>query len=104
MDGVREQILSAFRRFTDEPVDAARLDATRSRLRYSFALRLNSSAAVASALAPYIGLRRTPETIDKLFSLYQQITPQDILAAANRYFTENNRTIVTLTAAQGAKN
>ncbi len=96
IDYVREQILATFKRFTDETVDQAKLDATRSRLRYSFALRMNSSSAIASALAQYIGLRRTPETINKLFALYQQITPEDLRTAARQYFTLNNRTIVTL--------
>jgi len=104
LDYVRDQILSTFKRFSDEPIDQAKLDATRSRIRYSFALRMNSSPAVAAALAPYIGLRRTPETINKLFALYQQITPEDIRTTANRYFTVNNRTIVTLASNKGAKN
>jgi zinc protease len=104
IDYVRDQILSAFKQFTEEPVDQAKLDATRSRVRYSFALRMNSSAAIASAVAPYIGLRRTPETINKLFALYQQITPEDIRSAARQYFGPDNRTIVTLTSAKGAKN
>jgi len=103
IDYVREQILSQFERFTKEPVNQAQLDATRSRIRYSFALRMNSSTAIAQALAPYIGLRRTPETINKLFDLYQRITPQDIQRVASQYFTPNNRTIVTLTS-QGAAN
>lgn len=104
VDYVREQILSAFKQCTDETVDQSKLDATRSRVRYSFALRMNSSAAVASAVAPYIGLRRTPETINKLFALYQQITPEDIRSVARQYFAPGNRTIVTLTSAKGAKN
>jgi len=97
MDYVREEILATFKRFTDETVGLEKLDATRSRIRYAFALRMNSSAAIANGLAPYIGLRRTPDTVNKLFALYLQITPEDIRAMANQYFTENNRTIVTLT-------
>src|SRR5437773_4708037 len=97
MDYVREEILATFKRFTDETVGLEKLDATRSRIRYAFALRMNSSAAIANGLAPYIGLRRTPDTVNKLFALYLQITPADIRAMANQYFTENNRTIVTLT-------
>ena len=96
VDYVREQILATFQRLTDETVDQANLEATRSRVRYAFALRMNSSTAIANALAPYIGLRRTPETINKLFNLYRQITPEDIREMATRYFTEKNRTIVTL--------
>jgi zinc protease len=103
IDYVREQILRTFERFSKETVDQAQLDATRSRIRYSFALRLNSSAAIANALAAYIGLRRTPETINKLFGLYQRITVQDIQRIAGQYFTPANRTIVTLTS-KGAAN
>jgi zinc protease len=103
IDGVRDQVLSTFARFTTETVDQAKLDATRSRIRYSFALRMNSSPAVAAALAPYILLRRTPETIDKVFALYQQVTPQDIRMMAAKYFTDRNRTVVTLASKTGTK-
>jgi zinc protease len=103
IDYVRDQILAAFKRFSDETVDPAKLEATRSRIRYSFALRMNSSPAVASALATYIGLKRTPDTINKLFALYSQITPEDIRSAARQYFIPNNRTIVTLTSTKGGK-
>src|ERR1051325_5058390 len=85
VEDVREQVLETFARFTKENVDQARLDATRSRMRYSFALRMNSSAAIAAALAPYILLKRTPDTINKVFELYQQVTAGDIRAAAANY-------------------
>jgi len=48
-------------------------------------------------------LRRTPDTIDKLFALYQQITPQDIQMTAAKYFTDSHRTIVTLDSKRGTK-
>jgi zinc protease len=96
-------VLATFARFVSEKVDQPKLDATRSRMRYGFALRMNSSPAIAAALAPYVLLRRTPETIDKLFALYQQITPQDIQTIAATYFTEGNRTIVTLDSKTGTK-
>ena len=103
IDDVREQVLATFARFTKENVDQAKLDATRSRMRYSFALRMNSSPAIAAALAPYILLRRTPDTINKVFDLYQLVTPQDVRAMAAKYFTENNRTVVTLATKAGTK-
>jgi zinc protease len=96
VDDVRTQVLATFARFASELVDQSKLDATRSRIRYGFALRMNSSPAIAAALAPYILLRRTPETIDKVFSLYQQMTAQDLRTMAAKYFTDNNRTMVTL--------
>ncbi len=96
IDYVREQIQDTFRRFTDELVSQSKLDATRSRMRYGFAMQMNSNSAIATRLAPYVGLTRSPETINKLFDLYQQITPEDIRAAAAKYFVETNRTLVTL--------
>jgi zinc protease len=93
---VRDQILATFKRYTTELVPQAKLDATRSRARYSLALGMDSSEAIARIIAPYISLRRTPETMNKLFALYKQITPEDIRAAAAKYFVDNSRTIVTL--------
>jgi zinc protease len=95
---VRDQVLATFRRYTTELIPQQKLNETRSRLRYSFALSLDSSEAIASTLAPYIALRGTPETINKLYALYDRITPEDIRAAAARYFVDNNRTIVTLSS------
>jgi len=103
IDDVREQVLATFAHFTREIVDPARLDATRSRIRYSFALRMNSSPAIAVSLAPYVLLRRSPETINKVFALYQQITPEDIRSMAVKYFVERHRTIVTLATKTGTK-
>ena len=100
---VRDRVLATFAQFTRDAVDQAKLDATRSRMRYSFALRMNSSPAIAAALAPYILLKRTPDTLNRVFALYQQVTPQDIRTMAAKYFTENNRTIVTLASKAGTK-
>jgi zinc protease len=95
---VRDQVLATFKRFTTELIPQQKLNETRSRLRYSFALSLDSSEAIAASLAPYIALRGTPETINKLYALYDRITPEDIRAAAARYFVDRNRTIVILTS------
>jgi zinc protease len=95
-DYVRQQILESYQRYTTELIPQAKLDSTRARLRYEFALGMNSSEAIASSLAEYIGLRRTPLTIDKLFALYDTITPNDIRDIAARYFVDRHRSIVTL--------
>jgi len=106
VDYVRDQILATYKRYTSELFPAAQVDATRSRLRYSFALAMNSSDAIASTLAPFVSLRRSPETIDKLAALMETITPQDVRDIAARYFRDESRTIVTLVtkAKESAKN
>jgi zinc protease len=59
---------------------------------------MNSNDAIAGTLARYVALRRSPETIDKVFALYDAVTPEDIRFFANKYFVDNNQTVVTLTA------
>jgi zinc protease len=103
VDYVRDQIVATFQRFTQELVSQKKLDETRSRLRYATALSWDSSEAIANYLAPYVALRRTPATIDKLFALYNQVTCQDIHDFAAKYFTDGNRTIVTLTSKTNEK-
>lgn len=98
---VRTQILDTIQRFQNDAVPAGKLNAVKSRERYGFTMQLDNSQSVAAAVARYVALRRTPDTIDKLYALYSRLTPEDIRAAARKYLTENNRTIVTLTGPAG---
>ena len=93
---VRDAVLKTFERYKTELVDQAKLDATRSRTRYGFAMAMNSNSAIAGALAPYIALERTPETLNRLFDTYQTVTANDIRDAVKKYFREESRTVVTL--------
>lgn len=93
---MRDQILATYKAFGETLVPADKLAATRSRLRYEAAMAMDSSEGIADALAPFIGLRRTPETINLRYALYDQVMPEDIRDVCRRYFTEQNRTIVTL--------
>jgi zinc protease len=100
---VRDEIVKTYKRYTNESVPQKQLDDTRSRMRYGFALAMNSNDAIANTLAPYIALKRSPETLEKLFALYDRITPADIRAAARSYFEDKNQTIVTLATKNGGK-
>ena len=102
VDYVRDQVLATFQRFTTEAIPQKKLDDTRARLRYETALGFDSSEAIAGAVAPFLALRRTPETMDRLFATYDTITPEDVRSIAAKYFTENKRTIVTLATNVGA--
>jgi zinc protease len=99
MEYVREAVLSTLAGFKDTPVQADRLDRVKRHLRYRFALSMDNSEAIASTLAHYVALRPTPETLNRLYDLYDKVTPEDIREVARRYFVENGRSIVTLTGA-----
>ncbi len=96
IDAVRNDILATFESFRRTPVDPKRLDDVKKHLRYRFALTMDNTEAIADILAAYVGLRRTPETINRLYELYDKVTPEDIQQIARKYFTEDTRTIVTL--------
>ena len=101
LDYVRDEILKTYKRYTTELVPQKQLDETRSRLRYGFVLGMNSNDAIAGVLAQFIALRRSPDTINKVFALYDSVTPEDIRKYAAKYFTENNQTVLTLATKQG---
>ncbi|HEX5732769.1 MAG TPA: pitrilysin family protein [Blastocatellia bacterium] len=93
---VRQEIIKTFDSFKTTKVSKEKLEAVKSNLKYTFALAMDNSQAIASTLAPYVSLRRTPETINKLFDIYASITPEDIQQMAGKYFVEKQRTVVTL--------
>lgn len=97
---VKEQILKTFESLKSTPAPEDRLEGIKSNLKYSFALNLDNSEAIADTLARYVALRRTPETINKLYRVYDTITAEAIQAMARKYFVDNHCTIVTLMSKQ----
>jgi zinc protease len=100
---VQQQILDTLVGFAGTPVDAAKLDTVKHRLRYQVALGLDNSEAVAELAARYVGLRKTPESMNREYDNYDRLTPDDLQRAAKKFFTEKNRTIVTLSSEGGSK-
>jgi zinc protease len=105
LPSIQQQVIATAEAFASKPVDPKKLEALKEHLRYEFALQLNNSESIASTVAQYVALRRTPETINRYYDAYARLTPSDIEKAARKYLIEKNRTIVTLTstAPAGAK-
>lgn len=97
---VQQDVLTTLQTFATTPVPAEKLERVIEHLRYSFALGLNNSEAIAAAAASAVALRRTPETLNKQFDAYGLLTPEAVQKVAQKYFVERNRTIVTLTGAK----
>lgn len=96
-DYVRDAVVATFNKFAKEPVTAAFIDECRSRLTYGAAMGWDSPQNLAQFLAPYLALKPTPDTVQRLFELYGKLTPQDVMETAARYFTDERRIVVTLT-------
>lgn len=94
---VEEEIFKELERLKTEPVSEEKLADIKSNLKYSFANSLGTTDGVAGSLAFYINLTTDPGSVNKMFDLFERVTPQDIVAMAKKYFKKSNSTVVTLT-------
>ncbi len=97
IDEVRADILAEIERMKTEPVDTAVLANTKSHMRYAFAMGLDNPSSIAQTLGHYVQLTGDPETVNRVYELYDAVSPDDILRVASTYFSDTNRTTVVLT-------
>lgn len=96
IDYVKNEIINTLNKYKNELVDSKKLADLKKRIKYSFLMNLDSPSSVASALPTYLTYVPDLSIIDEMFSVIETITPEDIKNAANKYFDESQRTIVTL--------
>jgi len=94
---VRDEIYSAIERAKTTPVSAEKLAEIKSFMKYSFAMGLDNADAIARSVAHYVQLTGDPESVNRVYGLYDSVTPEDIMMVANKYFSANNRAVVLLT-------
>lgn len=93
---VRDAIYAALEDTKSNPVTQERLDGIKAHLKYQYAMSLNSPDPVANSLATYIELTGDAESVNRVYAMFDRVTPQDIMTVAKKYFTPQNRTVVTL--------
>jgi zinc protease len=98
---VRDAIIDEIERLKTEPVDEAMLAATKSHMRYGFAMGLDNPGGIAQTLGHYLQLTEDPATVNRVYELYDAVSPDDVRMVANAYFADTNRTVVILTQEEG---
>ena len=98
---VRDAVIDEIERMKSEPVDEDVLAATKSHMRYGFAMGLDNPGGIARTLGHYLQLTEDPATVNRVYELYDAVTPQDVMAVANAYFADTNRTVVIMTQEEG---
>ena len=96
LEYVENEILATFARFREQLVDRERLEQAKKHLRYRFLMALDNAQAIAEQVAHYVALTRSVDTIDRLYTVYDSITAEDLKEVANKYFIDKGRTIVRL--------
>ena len=95
---VRDQITLAIENIKANGVDEVLLEETRSNLKYSFAMSIDNPDAIANSLSHYIYLTGDPESLNRAYTLYDQVTVEDLKMVANKYYGENALTIATISS------
>jgi len=93
---VEKDIESEIARIAANPPDAKTLEATVSHVRYDFARSLSTADRVAVTAARSVALSGRPDAFNDYFAIFPKLTPQDVSAAARKYFAASNRTVVVL--------
>ena len=93
---VMGEIEKAIEKVKTEDVDAALLERTKSKLKYGFAMGIDTPGSIARSLSHYIQLTGDPESINRLYALYDQVTAEDLKMVANKYFNPGHLTIATI--------
>ncbi|TEU06636.1 MAG: insulinase family protein [Candidatus Aminicenantes bacterium] len=93
---VEQEIFKELERLKKEPISEEFLADIKSNMKYSFASALGTTDGIASSLAHYINLTTDPGTVNKLFDLFDKVSPADIQKMCQKYFMKTNSTVVTL--------
>lgn len=96
MQYVKDEIVKAIAEVKANGVDPEKLARTKSNLKYSFAMGIDSPDAIARSLSHYVQLTGDPESINRLNGLYEKVTIEDIKKVANQYFVPTALTIATI--------
>lgn len=93
---VMSEIEKAIAKVQTEDVDAVLLDRTKSRLKYRFAMSIDTPGAIARSLSHYIQLTGDPESINRLYAQYDKVSAEDLRMVANKYFKPEHLTVATI--------
>ncbi|QSE98266.1 M16 family metallopeptidase [Fulvivirga lutea] len=97
MSYVKSEIDALLEKLKTEPVDSVLLTETKSNIKYSYAMNLDSPSNIANSLSSYIWLTGDPADVNKAYQQYEEVTAEDIMRVAKKYFVDYHLTISTIT-------
>lgn len=100
MQYVKDEIVKALELAKTSPFDSKTIAETKSHLKYSFAMQIDNPTAIAESLSHYIWITGDPESLNKIYALYDKVTAQDLMNAAQKYFSANTLTIGTISPSE----
>jgi zinc protease len=96
LGAVEKAIGDEIAKLAEGQVDAARLDAVRSNLKYSAISNLNTAACLAVTLAATAEMTGDVDYMNKLYARIDRLKPADLAAFAQKWLSAANCTALTL--------
>ncbi len=101
IERVRAEIDKAIEQAKITPVSAERLASIKSHMKYQFAMGLDNPNAIARTISHYVQLSGNPQAVNSIYSMYEKITPENLMEIAKKYLDKTNRTTVIMTQEEG---
>lgn len=79
-----------------QPLDAKRVLAAKSHLKYQFASAMSSADGIGGVLAQWLPIERDLDTLNRYYQRLDAVTAEDIRAVANQVFQDRNRRTISL--------
>ncbi|MCB0504214.1 MAG: insulinase family protein [Cyclobacteriaceae bacterium] len=98
MTEIKNEIEGVLEKLKTEPVDSADLAQAISHIKYNYAMDIDSPDAIANSLSWYTWLTGDPASVNKAYARYDNITPEDVMDVAKRYFVPQHLTVSTISA------
>lgn len=93
---VKDEIIDAIEIAKKTPVDPKELSDAKMRLRYGFAMGIDSPTRIEEALSAYTWVTGNPESINTAYRVYEKVTAEDIMRVAAKYYVSTSLTIGTI--------
>ena len=102
MQYVKDEIMKTIEEFKKNGTTEKNLADTKSRMKYSYAMSIDNPSGIANSLSTFITLIGDPESLNRMYAMYDKVTVDDLKAAAAKYFVPSGLTVATISAdAQG---
>ncbi|MDZ7728069.1 MAG: insulinase family protein [Dehalococcoidia bacterium] len=86
---VRARMLETISEARSKRLADTRVGDAKSFQRYGFVRTLDNSESIASTLAQFVRFDRDYDTLNRLFQVYEALTPADLVEAGERYLADN---------------
>lgn len=95
---VKDEIVKAVEDIKMNGVAEQLLAKTKSLLKYSYAMGIDNPSTIANSLCAYVTLTGDPESLNRLYAMYDNVTVADLTAVTAKYFIPTGLTVATISA------